>query len=944
MAELAFIGLASNILQFLQLGINLAAEARELYKSASGTTIINAQLEADAEELRSLMEQLQTPDTSLAPSIDKTKAEKQLSSSVKSCIEVSNMLLRTLDGLKVKDAHISKLKAIKQVFSNESKRDKVNQLHSRLQDLQDSTMLRIIVVLRDNQSTISRSINKLIATNNRLEAKTMQKLEDMIHQDILKHSKGTTYHDLDKALENTKDMRSLITMIRKTQLTDQNFNTLSGEIINVQKQQKILKSLRFPEIRIRHESIKAAHFKTFQWIFDSQGPGFVDWLEAGEGIYWIRGKAGSGKSTLMRFLVEHPETAKTLSKWASERKLVIASHFFWYAGNAVQKSREGLFRTLLFQILRQIPDLIETLFPSRWSSADADLDMWSEDELVQALKKLPLESGLPFRFCVFVDGLDEYTAGAKRYHGDYQELINLLLGLSTSPVIKVCISSRPWTPFDRAFGKSKNKIQLEDLTKDDIKVYVLDRFQASGHFQALARADPRCKALRDSIVEKAQGVFLWVYLVIDSLLRGASSEDNFDDLQLRLNQIPAGLEEYFKLMLDTIEPVYWEQTIRIFRITMDAGQPLPLLAYEFLDHERTNQNYAVDLSTEECSKLNLQDIQNRTKIRLNARCKDLLEAVHDRTGSSFMSWRVNFLHRTVRDFFLETDFLDNMMKERNTNFDSLNSLSRVMLALVKVSHTMSTDLSKLNMIFGFTDSLMHYVRRIERDITGNARSILNLDEKRRVDIAHALLDELDQVNSSRMSTQDSHWTNIRDPAKGQYQEYKQKTFLASTIEARLLLYVTTQLDADPGLIQRKKGRPLLDYALRPAIVTPSELTNFEEGPDAPLVKLLLSRKADPNKSVYIYDSKSLWHLFLSACKEHAMHKQRTRFPDLYETMHLMISNGADCNYISDIDNILELGLSRQEAQILRTIIDSRRSELPSSVAWLSKLFSKAKLV
>jgi hypothetical protein len=74
-----------------------------------------------------------------------------------------------------------------------------------------------------------------------------------------------------------------------------------------QKLQKIfLERLYFPEISDRENRIVAAHENTFQWIFKDPGlggtpwPSFVDWLENGSGFYWITGKAGSGKSTLMK--------------------------------------------------------------------------------------------------------------------------------------------------------------------------------------------------------------------------------------------------------------------------------------------------------------------------------------------------------------------------------------------------------------------------------------------------------------------------------------------------------------------------------------------------------------------------------------------------------------------------------------------------------------------
>jgi hypothetical protein len=64
-----------------------------------------------------------------------------------------------------------------------------------------------------------------------------------------------------------------------------------------------LQALRFKSMTYRHETIAEAHCRTFEWIFqdrDIEGNSwskFSEWLESGSGIYWIKGKAGSGKST-----------------------------------------------------------------------------------------------------------------------------------------------------------------------------------------------------------------------------------------------------------------------------------------------------------------------------------------------------------------------------------------------------------------------------------------------------------------------------------------------------------------------------------------------------------------------------------------------------------------------------------------------------------------------
>lgn len=69
----------------------------------------------------------------------------------------------------------------------------------------------------------------------------------------------------------------------------------------------ILESLRFQTMDDRSEEIELAHQKTFGWVFAAPEQGkpwadFPEWLSLGTGIYWINGKAASGKSTLMKYV------------------------------------------------------------------------------------------------------------------------------------------------------------------------------------------------------------------------------------------------------------------------------------------------------------------------------------------------------------------------------------------------------------------------------------------------------------------------------------------------------------------------------------------------------------------------------------------------------------------------------------------------------------------
>lgn len=148
---------------------------------------------------------------------------------------------------------------------------------------------------------------------------------------------------------------------------------------------KVLNMLAFDSIRDRFEGIDEAHENTFGWIFQHSTPtmmgdeaqvpaSFTKWLAEQPGVYWINGKAASGKSTLMKYILAHPDTPRHLSSWAASAdpadslRLLFASFFFWASGTKEQRSQSGLLRSILYELLIQEPKLVPAVFPEQWSS------------------------------------------------------------------------------------------------------------------------------------------------------------------------------------------------------------------------------------------------------------------------------------------------------------------------------------------------------------------------------------------------------------------------------------------------------------------------------------------------------------------------------------------------------------------------------------------------
>jgi hypothetical protein len=103
---------------------------------------------------------------------------------------------------------------------------------------------------------------------------------------------------------------------------------------NTTLEQQLLHSLNYHRMRDRRQRIVEAHEGTLGWIFDETGQGSRPgsdlnyWLTWQHGLYWLSVKAGSRKSTLMKFLQSHRQTREALKIWAKNYPFVIASFYF----------------------------------------------------------------------------------------------------------------------------------------------------------------------------------------------------------------------------------------------------------------------------------------------------------------------------------------------------------------------------------------------------------------------------------------------------------------------------------------------------------------------------------------------------------------------------------------------------------------------------------------
>ena len=166
------------------------------------------------------------------------------------------------------------------------------------------------------------------------------------------------------------------------------------------------------------------------------------WLRKESGVFWISGKAGSEKSTLMRHLIANPFTKKCLTHWTSGSNLLVLKFFFWRPGHAIlQKNLQGFLRSLLWQLIHLQPDLVsvtqaDTAKTTNIPLSCAQMQTWTQFRLTGALYAFLELKPQDLYLCIFIDGLDEISESTS-------EVLEVIGRLARDPKIKLCVSSRP---------------------------------------------------------------------------------------------------------------------------------------------------------------------------------------------------------------------------------------------------------------------------------------------------------------------------------------------------------------------------------------------------------------------------------------------------------------------------------------------------------------------
>jgi hypothetical protein len=147
---LTALSVAGNIVQFLDFSTKLIAKGHELYNSAGGASVGNAELEAIAKDLQDLNGRLQAPRPSENVKAVLSDSDLALRTLSQQCSGVAAELTDALNKLKVHGTANRRWKSVRQALKGLMRKEELDAIVKRLQFFRGELNFHILVAMRYN--------------------------------------------------------------------------------------------------------------------------------------------------------------------------------------------------------------------------------------------------------------------------------------------------------------------------------------------------------------------------------------------------------------------------------------------------------------------------------------------------------------------------------------------------------------------------------------------------------------------------------------------------------------------------------------------------------------------------------------------------------------------------------------------------------------------------
>ncbi|KAK0662486.1 alpha beta-hydrolase [Cercophora samala] len=455
---------------------------------------------------------------------------------------------------------------------------------------------------------------------------------------------------------------------------------------------------------LRKDSIKVKYANTAEWIWTATATTEAEngimhpnsdlksWLSESQdqNLFWITGRPGSGKSTIMRYVLDNKRTKQYLS--GSEQLMggnntvrlgqsewLIIGLFITDRGAQEQRQWFPMMQGILYQLLQSQPSLIPSVMPmaetvhrhAQGKGASGEVTYnWTYSTVEKMLEYCKSQTRHPVKALIMLDGLDELQK-----QDDARQAVSFFRSLvarqdTSQNTFKVCVASRSENLFLDLF-RGVQRVHIHEHTQQDIRDYTWDRLRENPRFsnQDEVKARKQLDPVVELICKNARGVFLWVFSIISLVDQSLADGDTMDEVYDTLARQPTEMNELYRYMLRRItEPRLRQKAYLMLETVLRSRNP-PTLQGLFLIVKVAESNLLGNRTPWTSNSLpSIDDFLDpvRMQSQLLASCRCFLEIVRpegeilhgkyeNRDGTRAVdpaSATVQLLHRTARDFLL----------------------------------------------------------------------------------------------------------------------------------------------------------------------------------------------------------------------------------------------------------------------------------------------------
>ncbi|KAI9891067.1 MAG: hypothetical protein M1814_003418 [Vezdaea aestivalis] len=472
---------------------------------------------------------------------------------------------------------------------------------------------------------------------------------DKPHRELVKFSRQDPHYDL--VLNSLLNFES-----KASEVIQKRFGSLANddqkphEYSSVEKE--CIRSFDYQGMYTRQHTISRPVPNTCQWYQNT--PKFRNWIdrvhfEDHNGLLWIKGNPGSGKSVLMKNILTYFQDHLG--------NHIILSFFFNARGSSEDRQFISLLRSLIHQLIQQNQAILSKISVDYQRKKDTLKPGWSwEEQELQNYISRAIETTAVESIFILIDALDECDEAEVR---EVVLFIESLMHIASSKICNtklfICLASRhyPEISISKCY-----ELVVQNHNDQDIAKYVQSTLKLKTEKEI---------ELSNEIIKKASGIFLWTVLVCKDLTKRKDRGETIKKLRVVLRDIPDQLEDLFGQCFSTIDSSDRKISARLLQCVLFARRPIRLKEIQYMLNFSLDSTYKSQESFQNSNEY-IED-EKQLQLRIQHLSAGLIERVEEKrndhgelssTGENDSELILQFIHESVREFLSKQNSLHSL--------------------------------------------------------------------------------------------------------------------------------------------------------------------------------------------------------------------------------------------------------------------------------------------